>query len=32
MNQWMNKGPYSVKGKTGEGDYIYWQLNLGDIW
>ena len=32
MNQWMNNGPYFVKGKPGEGDYVYWQLDLGDIW
>lgn len=32
MNQWMFNGPYSIKGKQGEGDYVYWQLDLGDIW
>jgi len=32
MNQWRFNGPYSIKGKDGERDYIYWQLYLGDIW
>jgi class 3 adenylate cyclase len=32
MNQWMNSGPYSVKGKNNEGDYLYWELDLGDVW
>jgi class 3 adenylate cyclase len=32
MNRWINNGPYSVKGKPGEGDYFYWELDLGDIW
>lgn len=32
MDKWKNSGPYSVKGKPGEGDYVFWQLDLGDIW
>ncbi|MBC8466416.1 MAG: hypothetical protein H8D55_01135 [Deltaproteobacteria bacterium] len=32
MNQWRNHGPLTTEGKPGEGDYIYWQLVLGDIW
>ena len=32
MNSWSNRGPYTVKGKPGEGDYIYWELELGDVW
>ena len=32
MNQWMFNGPYSMKGKHGKGDYVYWKLDLGDIW
>jgi len=32
LNQWRNYGPFTIHGKPGEGDYIYWQLALGDIW
>jgi class 3 adenylate cyclase len=32
LNQWLNHGPYKIKGKPGENEYIYWQLNLEDIW
>ena len=32
MNQWNNNGPYSVNVKSGKGKYIYWELDLGDIW
>lgn len=32
LNQWWNHGPYKKKAKPGEDEYIYWQLNLGDIW
>ena len=32
LNQWRNYGPFTIHGKPGEGDYIYWQLDLGDIW
>jgi len=31
LNQWLNHGPYKID-KTGEDEYIYWQLNLEDIW
>ncbi len=32
MNQWINYGPYTVKGKNCEGKYQYWLMDLGDIW
>lgn len=32
MDEWWNAGPYSVKGKPGEGEYVYWSMDLGDIW
>ena len=32
MNQWMNSGPFSVMGKNNEGEYHYWELDLGDVW
>ncbi|MFH1069499.1 MAG: hypothetical protein V1794_07735 [Candidatus Glassbacteria bacterium] len=32
MNQWNNNGPYSVIVKPSEGDLLYWELDLGDIW
>jgi class 3 adenylate cyclase len=32
LEQWMNNGPYSVKGKPGEGTYEYWELDFSDIW
>ena len=24
--------PFTITGKNGEGDYTYWQLDLGDVW
>jgi class 3 adenylate cyclase len=27
-----NGGPYEIEGKNGEGKYVYYQVNLGDIW
>jgi class 3 adenylate cyclase len=32
MNQWRNSGPYTKMGKLVEGEYIYWEMELGDIW
>jgi class 3 adenylate cyclase len=32
LNSWSHMGPYSVKGKHSEGDYVYWQMDLGDFW
>ena len=32
MNKWRCEGPFTIAGKTDEGDYTYWQLGLGDIW
>ena len=32
MNQWMNSGPYTIKGKNNEGEYHFWELDLGDVW
>jgi hypothetical protein len=32
MNQWINSGPYSIIGKNNEGEYHYWELDLGDVW
>jgi len=32
MDQWWNEGPYKTEGKTGEGEYTYWSMELGDIW
>ena len=32
MDQWRNDGPYSEKVKPGESEYIYWSMDLGDIW
>ena len=32
MDQWWNNGPYSIKGKPGEGEYVYWEMSLGEVW
>lgn len=32
MDQWWNDGPYWVAGKPGEGEYIYWEMFLSDVW
>lgn len=32
MSSWMCEGPLTTSGKKGEGEYTYWQLNLGDVW
>ena len=32
LGEYTNSGPYSVNGKNNEGNYSYWELDLGDIW
>jgi len=32
VNGWHCEGPFTFKGKTEEGDYDYWQLDLSDVW
>lgn len=32
MDSWHSEGPFTAKGKTGEDDYEYWQLDLSDVW
>lgn len=32
LGNWTHQGPFSVKGKKGEGYFTYFELNLDDIW
>lgn len=32
MNQWENSGLYSIGGKPGEGEYVYWEMEFGEVW